>query len=231
MIIDRYDRPANIAKPTLSNPILQELDWILDDPQLLALFREDLKRHYRSSKAGRHSVPVEVTYRLTFLRRRKKWTYRQAEEEVRDSPAYRWWVRVYDQPVPDYSTLNDLERLIRPLTLHRMNDRVMQLAQEYRITQGYRMRVDSSVTETNIHYPTDSALLADGVCVLSRLLEHAEPFLPARLRATGGCSNHTRSARRRARRIAQGSRPTAKRTKRSHTSESKKKQSNGRISS
>lgn len=229
MIIDRYDPPANRVATPLSNPILQELDWILEDPQLFALFRDDLKRHYCHSKDGRRPVPAEVTYRLTFLRRRQKWTYRQAEEQVRDSPGYRWWVRVYDHPVPDYSTLNDLERQIRPQTLHRMNDRVLQLAQDYRLTQGYRLRVDSSVTETNIHYPTDSSLLADGVRVLSRWVERAEPFLPARMRATGCCANHTRSARRRARQIAQWSRPVAKRTQRSQAAESKKKRSNERM--
>jgi IS5 family transposase len=61
--------------------------------------------------------------------------------------------------------------------LHQLNDRVLHLAQTYRITQGYKLRVDSSVTATNIQYPTDSGLLVDGVRVLSRLLERAEPFL------------------------------------------------------
>jgi IS5 family transposase len=215
MIIDRYACPVDIPEPALTDPILQELDWILDDPQLFGLVRRDLKQHYKSSRFGRHPIPVEVTLRMIVLRRLKKWTYRQVEQEVRDSPAYRRWVRVYNNPVPDHSSLNDLERLIRPKTLHRMNDQVMVLAQEYRITQGYRLRVDSSVTESNIHYPTDSSLLFDGVRVLSRLLKRAAPFLPATLRATGVYVNHTRSARRRARRIAQLSRPAKRETERS----------------
>lgn len=223
MIIERYERPVDFTAPALSSPILQELDWILDDPKLFALFCHDLKQHYKTSRAGRRPIPAEVTYRMTFLRRRKHWPYRQAEEEVQDSPGYRAWVRVYDNPVPDYSTLNDLERLIRPQTLHQMNDRVIQLAAEYRITQGYRLRVDSSVTETNIHHPTDSSLLVDGVRLLSRYLERAEPYLPPRLYAQGVCANHTRSARRRARHIAQLSRPNDKRVKHSRTADSKKK--------
>jgi IS5 family transposase len=231
MIIERYEHPVDFTAPALSSPILQELDWILDDPKLFALFCHDLKQHYKTSRAGRRPIPAEVTYRMTFLRRRKQWPYRQAEEEVHDSPGYRAWVRVYDNPVPDYSTLNDLERLIRPQTLHQMNDRVIQLAEEYRITQGYRLRVDSSVTETNIHHPTDSRLLVDGVRVLSRYLERAEPYLPAQLCAQGVCANHTRSARRRARHIAQLSRPGDKRVKHSRTVDSKKKPENKRIAS
>jgi transposase, IS5 family len=223
MIIERYERPVDFTAPALSSPILQELDWILDDPKLFALFCHDLKQHYKTSRAGRRPIPAEVTYRMTFLRRRQRWTYRQAEEEVHDSPGYRAWVRVYDNPVPDYSTLNDLERLIRPQTLHHMNDRVMHLAEEYHITQGYRLRVDSSVTETNMHYPTDTSLLVDGVRVLSRYLEQAEPYVPASLRAQGVCANHTRSARRRARQIAQLNRPPDKRVKRARTADTKKK--------
>ena len=229
MIIERYAHPVDFTAPTLSNPILQELDWILDDPKLFALFCRDLKQHYKPSHAGRRPIPAEVTYRMTFLRRRKQWTYRQAEEEVHDNPGYRAWVRVYEHPVPNYSTLNDLERVIRPHTLHQMNDRVIQLAAEYHITQGYRLRVDSSVTETNVHHPTDSSLLVDGVRVLSRYLERAEPYLPARLRVQGVCANHTRSARRRARQIAQLSRPGDKRVKKSRTVDMKKKLENKRI--
>jgi IS5 family transposase len=201
MIIDRYVRPENFTAPPLSDPVLQELDWILDDPKLFALVRHDLAQHYKRSPAGRHPIPVEVILRMTVLRRRKKWPYRQAEQEVRDGPAYRQWVRVYDQPVPDFTTLNDLERVIRPRTLHQINNRVLVLAQTYHLTRGYKLRVDSSVTETNIRYPTDSGSLLDGVRVLSRWLERAEPLLPAALRASGVCSNHVRSARRQARQI------------------------------
>jgi hypothetical protein len=89
MIIDRYARPANILEPKVSDPILQELDWILDDPYLLALVRRDLAKHYKASPKGRHPVPVEVTLRMIVLRRRKKWPYRQAEQEVRDNRLYR----------------------------------------------------------------------------------------------------------------------------------------------
>src|SRR5713226_6026893 len=191
------------------------MDWLLDDPELFKIVHQDFKRHYARSSVGRPSVAVEVTLRMSVLRRRKKWSYRQAQQEVQDSPAYRGWVRVYDQAVPDYSTLNELERVVRPHSLHQMNDRLMRLAQERRITQGYRLRVDSSVTESHIHYPTDSSLLVDGVRVLSRLLERAQPYLRGRLQRSAVCRNRTRSARRRARHIAQLSRPPRSTARRS----------------
>ncbi len=203
MIIDRYAHPENYAVRLVSDPILQELDWILDDPKLFALVRHDLALHYQCTKAGRPPVPVEVTLRLLILRRRKKWSYRQLEQEVRDNDAYRAWTRVYAHPVPDHTTLNDLERVIRLPTLHQLNDRIVRLAETKHLTQGYKLRVDSSVTEANIRYPVDNGLLLDGVRMLSRLLERAEPLLPLELCATGVCSNHVRSARRRSRQIGQ----------------------------
>jgi IS5 family transposase len=120
---------------------------------------------------------------------------------------YRYWVRVYNERVPDYTTINDLERLIQPKALHLINNRLVVLAQEYEITQGYRLRLDSSVTESNIHHPTDSSLLVDGVRVLSRLLEWAQEALAPTSLPQSVFSNHTRSARRRSRAIGRLTRP------------------------
>lgn len=210
MIIDRYARPENVPAASISDPILQELDWILEDPELFKLVRYDLARHYKRSKRGRPPEPVEVTLRLVVLRRRKQWSYRQIEQEVRDSPGYRGWVRVYDQKVPDHSTLNDLERLIRVQTQHQINERLLVLAQSKNLTHGYKLRLDASVTETNIRYPTDSGLLVDGVRLMSRWLQCATPLLSRKLRECGICRNRVRSAGRRARMIRQRSRSTPK---------------------
>lgn len=203
MIIDRYVRPEGLPSSSLSDPILQEMDWILEDPELFRLVRGDLAKHYKKSKYGRPPVPVEVSLRLMVLRRRKQWSYRQIEQEVRDSAGYRNWVRVYDHCVPDHTTLNDLERLVQGKTQHQINDRLLVLAQSKHLTQGYKLRLDASVTETNIRYPTDSGLLLDSVRLLSRWLECATPFLSSKLLEGGVGRNRVRSARRRARLIGQ----------------------------
>ncbi len=210
MIIDCYPRPENVPAVSLSDPILQELDWILEDPELFRLVRRDLAKHYKRSKRGRRPVPIEVTLRLIVLRRRKQWSLRQIEQEVRDSPSYQGWVRVYDQRVPDHSTLNDLEHLVCVQTQHEINDRLLALAQSRHLTQGYKLRLDSSVTETNIRYPTDSGLLLDGVRNLSRWLECAAPLLSRKLLERRVCRNRVRSARRRARLIGKLSRSAPK---------------------
>ena len=223
MIINRYCRPANFPEWKTTDPILQELDWILDDPYLFDLVRYDFAKHYKPSRRGRRPIAIEVILRMTVLRRRKKWPYRQIEQEVRDSPTYRGWVRVYNEPVPDHTTLNDLERVIQPKTLHRINDRIIALAQDYHLTRGYRLRVDSSVTESHIQHPTDSGLLYDGVRILSRWLKRARPLLPARFDGARLCQGHRRSARRRMQQIARWSRASQARRRTSKRSEVKKK--------
>jgi hypothetical protein len=55
----------------------------------------------------------------------------------------------------------------------------VQLARSLKVTRRRKLRVDSMVVETNVHHPTDSALLGDGVRVLSRLLRGAKKALPA----------------------------------------------------
>jgi hypothetical protein len=58
-------------------------------------------------------------------------------------------------------------------------DRAVELARSLRVTRGRKLRVDATVVETNVHHPTDSALLSDVVRVLSRLLRRARRMLGA----------------------------------------------------
>ena len=70
------------------------------------------------------------------------------------------------------------EPQIGPETVAALNERVVELARSLKVTRARKLRVDSMVVETNVHHPTDSALLGDGVRVLSRLLRRAKKMLP-----------------------------------------------------
>jgi len=52
-----------------------------------------------------------------------------------------------------------------------LHDRVVAIARENRVATGRKLRVDTTVVETNIHYPTDSSLLGDGVRALTRVMK------------------------------------------------------------
>jgi IS5 family transposase len=140
--------------------------------------RADLSKRYpRTATRGRRSTPVEVILRLLVVKRLYGWSYAELEQFVADSLVLRQFCRVYLQPVPDDTTLIRWANLIGPATVAALNDRAVALAREQRVTRGRKLRIDGTVVETNIRYPTDSKTLGDGVRVLSRLLRRAKHVL------------------------------------------------------
>jgi IS5 family transposase len=182
MIIDRYD-PVNLFElvPKLKlemEPELAGLDEELDDDELFSLVKDDLMKRYPSSgRLGRHSTPVEVILRMLVVKRLYNWSYEQTEHFVNDSIVLRQFCRLYLQSAPDDTTLIRWANQIGPETVASLNDRAVELARSLKVTRGRKLRVDSTVVETNVHYPTDSRLLSDGVRVISRLLRRAKKVL------------------------------------------------------
>jgi transposase, IS5 family len=127
------------------------------------------------------------------------WSYAQTEHFVNDSLVLRQFCRLGLAPMPHDTTLLRWANLIQPETLHRLLDRVTELAQGRQVTRGRKLRIDSTVVETTVHHPSDSGLLADGVRVLSRLVRRAGDVLA---RGTEPLfRDRTRSAKRLMRRI------------------------------
>ena len=185
MIVDRYPPVKLFALvPKLIadfEPVLRELDRLLDDDVIVQWVRADMARRRRYSRtAGRHSTPVEVVLRLLVVKRLYGWSYEETEHFVADSLVLRQFCRIYLQPVPDDTTLIRWANLIGPQTVEQLDDRVVELARRLRVTRRRKLRVDSTVVATHIHHPTDSRLLGDGVRVLSRLVRRAKPVLGSR---------------------------------------------------
>jgi IS5 family transposase len=198
-----------------AEPRLVALDQVLADARLVLRVSLDLRRSApHAGETGRPAVPAEVTLRLAVVRRLQGWDYRETQSEVAGSVKWRWFCRIYDQSVPHYTTIRDREALLRAATLHSLNDRVVQKAQERGVTRGEKMRGDSSVVETHIHYPTDSQLLADGVRVLGRTLARAREVVDGRrVRWRPDLfRNHQRQAQRLAHQIAQHARRQSRQT-------------------
>ncbi|KRR06801.1 hypothetical protein CQ10_42020 [Bradyrhizobium valentinum] len=93
------------------------------------------------------------------------------EREVRANLVYRDFTRVGGGKTPDAKTIGRWGLAVDPNTIRQIHDRMVQIAQQQGVTQGRRMRVDTTVVETNIHHPTDSTLLGDGVRVLIRTMK------------------------------------------------------------
>jgi transposase, IS5 family len=182
MIVDRYE-PVNLFKlvPQLQlemDPELAALDKLLDDDLLFQRVKADLSRRSpQSAHKGRHSTPVEVILRMLAIQHLYDWRYEEAEHYVNDSLVLRQFCRLYLAKAPDDTTLIRWANQIQPETLHALLDRVVALAQTAKVTRGRKLRLDGTVVETNIQYPTDSSLLGDGVRVLSRTVRKARQLL------------------------------------------------------
>ena len=187
------------------DPKMAKMDELLEDERVILRVSLDLAHSApQALETGRQATPVEVTLRLAVLRRLNGWSYRQVEDEVKGSLKWRGFCHIYEHDVPDHSTIQTREALIAPETLHALNDLVVGQAQAAGVTQGKKLRVDSSVVETHIHYPTDSSLLADGVRVLGRSVARAREVVDGRVvrwRKTV-FRNQSRKAKRLARQIA-----------------------------
>jgi transposase, IS5 family len=179
MLIDRYVPEDVFARvPELAvqiDPVLRELDVLLEDDQLYQQLRSDLGKRFRFTLVhGRHSTPVEVILRMLICKHLYAWSFKETEERVKDSLVLRWFCRVYFQRAPTETVLLRWLRTLRPETLHALNDRVGQLAVQAKVTSGRKLRLDATCVQTEIHHPTDSGLLVDGVRVLSRLVKRAK---------------------------------------------------------
>jgi len=183
---------------------LRAIDEILDDDVLVDLVDAALRRrHPLSGRRGRLGTPATVVLRLLVLKHLRDWSFDDCEREVRGSLVYRAFCRIDCERVPDAKTLIRLAHLLGPETLKPALEWVVQLARQRGVTRGQRLRVDTTVVETDIHYPTDSSLLADGVRVLTRTLKR----LGARARGAAiRVRDRTRSVRRRVFEIVQRTR-------------------------
>jgi IS5 family transposase len=208
MLIDKHEAD-NILKriPGLTikmSPELATIDQVLDNDELFCMIRDDLAQRYpKTLTAGRKSTPVEVILRMLTIKHLYDLSYERTVLQVADSLVLRQFCRVYFEAVPDQSTLCRWANLIQPQTLQTFNQRIMNLAIDSKLTHGRKLRMDGTVVETTIHYPTDSRLLDDSVRVLGRTLTRAKMLLGAGTSLSKAMfRNRQRSARKVARKIA-----------------------------
>ena len=147
-------------------------DRVLADEQIVAAVYEALaRRHPKSRSRGRQGAPAEVVLRLLILKHIRNWSYGVLEREVRANLVYRDFTRVGSAKTPDAKTMGRWGVALGPEVVKQIHERMVKIAQDNGVMEGRKMRVDTTVVETNIHYPTDSSLLGDGVRVLIRTMK------------------------------------------------------------
>jgi IS5 family transposase len=146
-------------------------DEVLADEVIVAAVYEALaKRHPQSRSRGRRGAPADMVLRLLVLKHIRNWSYEVLEREVRANLVYRDFTHVGGAKTPDAKTMGRWGVALGPEVLKQVHERMVKIAHDKGVTAGRRMRVDTTVVETDIHHPTDSTLLGDGVRVLTCIM-------------------------------------------------------------
>ena len=176
------------------DPVLRKISDFIDDhdDELVKFVRHDLQRGVKKPKTGRRGLTANQVLRSLILMRIKNWDYRELRERINDGYTLRSFTGFYSQRVPKHNAFNQSFNRLTPTTMEKINDAVIQSAIHDGLEDGAKLRVDTTVVETDIHWPTDATLLWDTVRVLSRLMDQLRelvrvPHFP----------NRKRSARRR----------------------------------
>lgn len=188
------DRPPSLWESILPPELFQmsedltKIDRILSDERFFAPF---VGKFY--TRVGRPTTPVATYLRMMCLKRRYGLSYETLVKEVSDSFMWRRFCHLsLEDSVPDDKTLIKLTHKYGEDTLEELNDALVLKLKEERVIRGRKFRTDTMVTEANIHYPTDTGLLADGIKVITRTV--------AKLRKVkagigSGFANHTRKVK------------------------------------
>ena len=150
---------------------LREIDAILDSPALVAWAERALgSRSPRSTSTGRKGMAPDRALRSCALKHIRGWSFRQLENELTHNIAYRQFTRFDGDRIPKYSTFARTFAVFGDDFTRNVHLQVVQQSHGECIAPGRKLRVDSTAVETNIHHPTDSTLLADGIRVLTRVI-------------------------------------------------------------
>jgi len=179
------------------SPELGAVDVLLDDSRFLAPFAASF-----ACRQGRPTVPIETYLRLMYLKHRYSLGYETLVKEVADSLSWRRFCRLpLDGPVPHPTTLLKLTRRFGPQVVDQLNQSVLRTAVERRLLRSRRLRVDTTIMDADIRYPTDSGLCGHAV---NRLARAVGAVKAAGLAVRTRFRNRSRSAGKVERRISRG---------------------------
>jgi transposase, IS5 family len=153
---------------------LAEMDRVLSDPELVMVLLERWRQEGRDTGRavltdGRPTIAMETYIRLMVLKARYRWGYRSLAAEVSDSIHLRRFCRIsLSERVPDESTIRKLTRRIGAETVNELTRSLIESAVRQKRFRARAVRIDSTVVEADVKYPTDADLASHGVKVLAR---------------------------------------------------------------
>ena len=193
----RRHEQLSLEQPYIEHSHARELAKISQilslHPAMVELVGQDLIRGLACPHTGARGMSGDQVLRVLLLKQMNGFSYRELEFHLADSVTYRTFCRFgVLEPTPPRATLAENLKKVRAGTLETIAAMVIRYAAKTGVERGRKVRVDSTVVETNVHAPTDSSLLCDGVRVLTRLLRRADESV-----GFGLYSDHTKRAKRR----------------------------------
>ncbi len=146
---------------------LARLDRVLSDPLLLEPIAAAWEQSARGR--GRPSISIASFVRLMVVKQRTGWGYETLVREVSDSLHLRRFCLIaLDQRVPEESTVRKLARRLGAEVVQEITRVVISKTQRETRFRARAARIDSTVVEADIRYPSDAMLALQGVRVLAR---------------------------------------------------------------
>jgi transposase, IS5 family len=177
----KFNPQMNLFSPLARSSIVKELEQIsgiLDaTPTVMDLVFQDLIKTRRPD-TGREGLTAEQVLRCAILKQYRELTYEELAFHLEDSDAFRSFSRLEMGQYPSKSILQENIKAIREETWEAIHCDILSYAIREKIEKGRTVRVDSTAVETDIHHPTDSTLLADGVRIITRWLTEGKELVP-----------------------------------------------------
>lgn len=193
----KLNRQTNLFTAVSSNPIareLEEISKIIDaNPGVLDLVYQDLVKTKRHD-TGREGLTAEQVLRCCILKQYRELSYEELAFHLEDSSAFRTFSRLEMGQYPCKSILQENIKSLSEETWEAIHRQIIGYAEDEKIETGRKIRIDSTAVETDIHHPTDSTLLCDGIRVITRWLAAGRELAP---RPVYPFSDHTRAAKKR----------------------------------
>jgi len=149
------------------------LESLPEYKEVLEKISEDLNLEKKQNPSGSQGMTAEQVLLASILKSRKTFSYRDLADATNDSICSREFLKI--EPGKKgfhFKTLQGNIKLIKEETLDFLNDALKKYSQKEKIEDGKKIRTDGTAIATNIHYPTDSAQMNDGIRVLSRIMTY-----------------------------------------------------------
>jgi IS5 family transposase len=177
----KFNPQLNLFTTMAKNKIakeLQQLSQVLDaTPKVVELAYQDLVRCARPT-TGREGMTAEQVLRCAILKQYRQLTYEELAFHLEDSDSFRGFSRLEMGQYPSKSILQENIKALREETWEAIHREIIDYAQKEKIESGRKVRIDATAVETDIHHPTDSTLLADGVRIITRWLAEGKELTP-----------------------------------------------------